>query len=404
MAETYRFSNYEKFLIATLTLVQFTVVLDFAVMAPLGAQLMRELHIDAKQFGFLVSSYAISAGASGFIIAGYTDRFDRRKILSVVYIGFLIGTLCCALAPDYHSLIAARIVAGLFGGVLSGISYAIVGDTFPYEARGRVMGFIQMAFSGSQILGIPIGLLLAQKFSWHIPFYAIVVLGLMNWMAIYKWMRPVNAHLNQSPTLSLWEVWKNIFSNKKYRMAYVATFFLATGGFLMMPYSSPYMVYNLGLKEENLPIVFFAAGIGSMIAAPFFGRLSDAWGKFNVFLWGSVMAAIMVAAYVHISSGHLAVVAAVFAGMMIMVSSRIISSSAMITAVPDAQHRGSFMNINSALQQISGGVATIAASKILIQNNDNSFANFDTVGYISIISIIVCVVLMKRIHTLIHKS
>lgn len=396
------FTPSQRILIAILTILQFTVVLDFAVMAPMGSLLMRELDITAPQFGYLVSSYAIAAGTSGFLLAGFVDRFDRKRILLILYAGFIIGTLLCAVAPNYQFLFIARLIAGLFGGVISGVSFAVITDIFKYEERGRVMGFVQMAFSGSQILGIPIGLYLAVKWSWHVPFYLIVGLATINWFLIYRFMNAIPSRLKTAP-LRFYKVLFDVFRQKEYRMAFVTTFFLATGGFLMMPYSSPYLVFNLGIAEASLPVIFFSAGIGTLIFSPLFGRLSDAWGKFKVFLWGSLFASIMIAWYINIDYGHLGLLIFVFAGMMIFVSSRIISASAMITEVPNPDQRGAFMNINSAIQQMSGGIATIIGSVILIQNDDLTFANFHHLGWITIFTVLLGIVLMYRIHKLLEK-
>lgn len=396
------FTPSQRILIAILTILQFTVVLDFAVMAPMGSLLMRELDITAPQFGYLVSSYAIAAGTSGFLLAGFVDRFDRKRILLLLYAGFIVGTLLCAFAPNYQFLFIARLIAGLFGGVISGVSFAVITDIFKYEERGRVMGFVQMAFSGSQILGIPIGLYLAVKWSWHVPFYLIVGLATINWFLIYRFMNSIPSRLKTAP-LRFYKVLFDVFRQKEYRMAFLTTFFLATGGFLMMPYSSPYLVFNLGIAEASLPVIFFSAGIGTLIFSPLFGRLSDAWGKFKVFLWGSLFASIMIAWYINIDYGHLGLLIFVFAGMMIFVSSRIISASAMITEVPNADQRGAFMNVNSAIQQMSGGIATIIGSVILIQNDDLTFVNFHHLGWITIFTVLLGIVLMYRIHKLLKK-
>ncbi len=167
------FSGYEIFIIAILSILQFTVILDFMVLSPLGAILLPKLQITTSQFGLVVSAYAFSAGASGILAAGFADKFDRKKLLIFFYVGFLIATVFCAIAPTYRLLLLARILTGIFGGVIGSVSFAIISDLFKFEVRGRVMGFVQMSFAASQILGLPIGLLLANKFGWHSPFWMI---------------------------------------------------------------------------------------------------------------------------------------------------------------------------------------------------------------------------------------
>ncbi|MEI8280549.1 MAG: MFS transporter, partial [Bacteroidota bacterium] len=176
--EKYQFTSYQKLVIVLLALTQFTVVLDFMVMSPLGDMLMKSMSLTTRQFGFAVSGYAFSAGISGILTAGFADKFDRKKLLLFFYIGFIVGTFLCSAANTYPLLMAARIVTGLFGGVIGSISMAIVADLYPIQERGRVMGFMQMGFGASQVLGIPISLFLANSWGWQMPFLMIVILAL----------------------------------------------------------------------------------------------------------------------------------------------------------------------------------------------------------------------------------
>src|ERR1700678_1204352 len=149
------FSRYQSILVALLALVQFTIIIDFMIMSPLGAIIMPALDISAAQFGVAVSAYAFSAATSGILAAGFADRFDRKRLLLFFYVGFICGTLLCGIAPNYPFFLSARMITGLFGGVIGSVVFAITTDLFPFQARGRVMGFIQTAFAASQILGIP---------------------------------------------------------------------------------------------------------------------------------------------------------------------------------------------------------------------------------------------------------
>src|ERR1700761_3140491 len=187
------FTRYQSTLVALLAFVQFTIILDFMIMSPLGAIIMPSLGISAAQFGVAVSAYAFSAGISGVLAAGFADKFDRKRTLLFFYIGFTLGTTLCALAPNYHVLLLGRIVTGLFGGVVGSVVLAIVTDLFPLRQRGRVMGFVQTAFAASQVLGIPVGLFLANRWNWHISFVAIVALAVAVIIAVLLLMRPVNA-------------------------------------------------------------------------------------------------------------------------------------------------------------------------------------------------------------------
>jgi hypothetical protein len=189
------FSRDQSLLIALLAFTQFTIILDFIIMSPLGAILMPSLNITTGQFGVAVSAYAFSAGLSGILAAGFADRFDRKHLLLFFYVGFTLGTLLCAVAQNYHVLLFGRIVTGLFGGVIGSVVLAIITDLFPLHLRGRVMGFVQTAFAASQVLGIPAGLFLANHWNWHVCFAAIVGLSTAAIIVIAFAMQPVDAHL-----------------------------------------------------------------------------------------------------------------------------------------------------------------------------------------------------------------
>src|ERR1700761_1575491 len=189
------FSHYQTLLVALLALVQFTIILDFTIMSPLGAIIMPSLGITATQFGVAVSAYAFSAAISGILAAGFADRFDRKRLLLFFYVGFMLGTALCAVAPNYHVLLAGRIVSGLFGGVIGSVVLAIVTDLFELQQRGRVMGFVQTAFAASQVLGIPTGLFLSNHWGWHVSFGALVGLSIAGMAAVLFLMEPVNGHL-----------------------------------------------------------------------------------------------------------------------------------------------------------------------------------------------------------------
>jgi len=278
------FTSYQVFVIAVLALIQFTVVLDFMIISPLGAILMEELDIQPAQFGWVVSAYAFSAGASGLLAAGFADKFDRKKLLLFFYTGFMAGTVLCAVATGYYFLLVARIITGLFGGVVSSIGYAIVTDLFALNVRGRVMGFIQMAFAVSQVLGIPIGLYLANHYGWHSTFWMIAVFGILLGLVIAVYMKPVRQHLvvrtHQQPFMHLIKT----VSNKKYLQAFLATTLLATGGFMLMPFSSAFNIHNLGISLDDLPLLYGITGVSAMVLSPLIGRASDQLGKYRVFL------------------------------------------------------------------------------------------------------------------------
>jgi predicted MFS family arabinose efflux permease len=376
------FSRYQKFVAAILAFLQFTVVLDFMILSPLGAQLMPALQISPVQFGLLVSTYAFSAGLSGILAAGFADRFDRKKLLLIFYAGFLAGTLLCGLASSYHALLLGRLITGLFAGVVGSVSFAIITDVFPLEMRGRVMGVIQTAFAASSVLGIPIGLVLSNSWRWNAPFLLIVAVGVSVGWLIQARMRPVDDHLKRRPDRSPLHHLIQTVSNRLYLQGFATTTLLSVGGFMLMPFMSAFTVHNVGIPVVRLPLVYVLVGLFSVVAGPLIGRASDRFGKFNVFSFGCVITIVMVVIFTHLAITPLWVLVSVLAILQIGIFSRMISASALMSALPAPADRGAYMSISSSLQQVAGGVAAVLSGMIVIEGADGVLVHFDRVGYV----------------------
>jgi predicted MFS family arabinose efflux permease len=376
------FTRYQVFVIVLLTILQFTIVLDFMVLSPLGAILMPTLNITPAQFGMVVSAYAFSAGTMGLLSAFFTDKFDRKKLLVVFYFGFVIGTFLCGIAPTYEFLLGARIITGIFGGVIGAVSFAILTDLFKFEVRGRVMGFFQMAFASSQVLGLPIGLYLANLFGWHAPFLMIVGLSVIVGIMIVFYLKPINAHLNQKSDRNTFVHLGKTLSNPDYLRAFAATTLLATGGFMLMPFGSAFSVNNLQIPFDRLFLLYMVTGAFSMFTGPLAGKLSDQYGKYQVFFVGSVISIVMVLIYCGLGPTPLWGVMIISVVMFTGITSRMVSSSALVSGIPSPGDRGAFMSINSAVQQISGGIATFIAGMIVSKAPDGTMQNYPMLGYV----------------------
>jgi predicted MFS family arabinose efflux permease len=363
-------------------------------MAPMGAILMPELHITPAQFGLAVSVYAFGAGASGIIASGFADRFDRKRFLIFFYSGFLIGTLFCALAPSYGTLVAARLITGLFAGVIGSIVLAIVADLFPYAARGRVMGIIQTAFATSQILGLPAGLYLATHFGWHWPFLLIVCVGVVAGIVILLKLRPVDAHLRNRVDRHPLHHLGSILTNRYYMFALSATIFLSMGGFMLMPFTSAFAVHNLGISFDHLPLLYLAVGSVTFFTGPLVGQASDRFGKFRMFWIGSIITSVMVMIYTNLDATPILVVAVISSLLFFGIFSRMIPAQALLSAVPTADNRGGFMALSSSMQQFSGGIASVVAGHIVTEGPGGRIEHFPVLGIILVITAVVTVIQM----------
>ncbi|QDK39314.1 MFS transporter [Bdellovibrio sp. NC01] len=398
-----KFDSYQKFIIAILAFLQFTIILDFMIMSPLGATMMPALNITTAQFGLVVSAYAFSAGISGFLAAGFADRFDRKNMLMFFYLGFVAGTLFCALAPNYEMLLAARIITGLFGGVIGSIVMAITTDIFPMHMRGRVMGFLQTAFAASQILGLPSGLFLSNHFGWHAPFLMIVAVSTIVGFIIWFKMKPVNEHLQYKVDKHPLHHLLGTITNTQYTTSYLAVAFLSIGGFMLLPFGSAFTVNNLGIALEKLPMIYLITGCFSILIGPLVGRLCDSFGNLKTFIFGSMLSAVMVIIYTHLGVTPLAAVVVVNVIMFIGIFSRMIPAQTIMSGVPEQTSRGAYMSVSASIQQVAGGLASVVAGMIVMRGADGKLEHFDRVGYVMLGTICIALGLMIFINKAVRE-
>ncbi|MCX6180309.1 MAG: MFS transporter [Bacteroidetes bacterium] len=398
------FSKYEIFVIVLLAFIQFSVVLDFMVLAPLGYHLMPALNMTKADFGNAVAAYAFSACLSGFLVAGFADKFDRKKLLVFFYIGFIIGTFLCARANTYEFLVFARIVTGLFGGVIASISNAIVTDTFQLHVRGRVMGMIQIAFAASNVLGIPFGLYFTRTIGWHIPFLMIVAVSIVVVVIVFAYLKPVDAHLKIKSDKNPLQHLIATISNKNYLVPFLATTLLATGGYMLMPYGSDFGVHNLGISEENLTYLYMLTGVATIAVMPLAGTLSDKVGKYKVFFVGSIASIVVICIYGNLSVTPFWIVVVLNILLMSSIMSRIAPSQALMSAVPDQKDRGAFMSINSSVMYLAGGISAFIAGKIVGGEKGGFVENYDILCYVVSGAIIVTLILMYFVNKQVEKK
>lgn len=404
MKEKVPFSRYQVFMTALLALIQFCVVLDFMVLSPLGTFVMKDLSLQPNQFAVVVSAYAFSAFLSALLTAGFADKFDRKRLLVFFFSGFIVGTLFCALSNSYETLLAARVFTGLFGGVMSSISYAIITDLYVVNQRGRVMGFIQMGFGVSQIVGIPLGLFLTNWANWHLPFYVIVGFAAVILVGTVIFMRPITAHLALTKEKNAFAHLVSTIKNKRYITGFLATTLLATGGFMLMPFGSDFAVQNLKLTTDELPFMYIVTGIFTFAAGPLAGLISDRFGRMNLFAFGTIISIAIVLIYTQLGPTPLSIVILLNVILFIGITARIVPAQAMMTSVPKPEDRGAFMSINSAVQQLSGGIASFIAGTIVYKHANGEIGNYPILGIVVTCSMIIAFLMMRRLHKLLNKD
>lgn len=395
------FSRQEKILLAILASIQFSSIVDFMIMMPLGPQLMRMFAINPHQFGLLVSSYTFFAGLSGFAASFFLDKFDRKTSLLFFFVGFGLGTVACGLAPSYELLLLARGLTGVFGGVLGSLVLSIVSDAISYERRGSAMGVIMTSFSMASILGVPFSLFLANQYNWHAPFIFLggtsLILCLIIWIKIPSMTKHLSDSGNKEP---LWNTLTRIAKNKNQRRALYFMSSVMFGHFAIIPFLSPSLVANAGLTEAQLPLMYMIGGGFTIFSSPFIGRLADRYGKHKVFLWGALTTLIPYWVITHLDHSPLWWVLAICAFFFVVSGGRMIPATALVSGTARSQNRGSFMSIVSCVQQLSSAFSSYLAGLIVTTGAQGQLENYEVVGYIAIAFTFVAIFLSRRIEAI----
>jgi predicted MFS family arabinose efflux permease len=383
-------SKREKIIVLLLASVNFTHILDFMIMMPLGNYLMPEFDISPKQFSLLLASYPISSFISGIIMFFFADRFERKKLLLLTYAGFIAGTVACGLAYTYSWLLGARIIAGLFGGILGGQVLAIIGDLFTYERRGTAMGAVMSAFAIASSVGVTISLYLVDIFkdNWHLPFLLVAGIAVIILPLSVVHLPVLNRHLlsADSPLKeNRWSQFFAVFRNRNTGLALLFSGLMMMGHFLIIPFINPYMEFNMGFSKGLTPVVFLVGGVASLIAAIYLGRLSDKVGKLPVFSYCVLLSFIFVVLLTNLPALPFTVVLGFFAVWFALATGRAVTSQTMVTAVTTETQRGSFMSLNSSIQHLGTGAAALIAGYIVTKEENGRLLRYEWVGYLSVL-------------------
>ena len=370
----------ERWLLLTLASIQFTSVLDFMIMMPLGPQLTELFGISASEFGFLVSAYTFSAGLSGLLAATYIDRFGRKRMMLTLYPLFGAAALACSFAPTFAWLMVARVASGFFGGVLMALSQTIVAEVIPFERRGRAMGVVMTSFSVATVAGVPLALFLASHFNWHAPFLAIALMVSVCALGAAKTLPSLKGHLAAHP---IGDSAPNMLANLRlvlvdpnHLRAYAMSASMVFAGFAVIPYIALYLQGNAGFKPEQIPYVYLTGGICTLISARLIGHWSDRAGKAYAFRRLALLMPMPLLAMTLSADLPMVGVLLVSSVLFVVMSGRMIPGMALIGAAADPRRRGSFMTLNSAVQSLAMGLAALVGGQILGRDGNGHLTHY----------------------------
>ncbi len=374
----------ERLILLVLAAVQFTSIVDFMVIMPLGPQLERSVGLNTHGFAMVVSAYTYAAGIGGLVSVLFLDRFARRPTFLTLFAGFILGTFACGFATTFTGLLAARALTGVFGGVLGGMALTIIGDVFPENRRGSATGILMLGFSMATVAGVPLGLVLGQKFGWHTPFLVLAGLCLPLIAIAARVLPRLDGHLkNPRAAISPLERLRETFLAPNHIRAFALTIVLMFGGFSVIPFIAPFLVANIGIQEAQLSYTYIAGGLVTLVGMPLIGRLADRFGKLQTFRFVIPLNACLLLGMTCLPVVSLPVVMLMVAVTMLSNAGRMVPAMAMITSSVEPRLRGGFMGANSAVQHIAAGIGTSTAGMILTQQKGGPIEHYPVVGLLA---------------------
>jgi len=393
----------ERYLLFTLAGIQFSHILDFMIMMPLGPVLIKAFGISTHEFGLLVASYSFSAALSGLLAATFIDRFERKRLLLIIFGLFGVATLACGLAPSYAMLLVARGLAGTFGGVMGAMVQTIVGDVIPFARRARASGIVATAFSLSTVAGVPLSLWLANHFLWRAPFILIAVLTMLFIFVAARILPELRYHISPStgsgqakrahPLSAMFEVLRD----PNHLRALLFSGLLIFSGFTVIPYITIYAVGNVGISLHDIPFIYLAGGTATLITARQIGHWADLRGKIRIYRLVAVAALLPLFVVTQIGAAPLWMWLICTTAFFVLVSGRMIPAMAIITSAAQPKLRGTFMSLNATVQSLSMGLATTLAGFIITQNDAGQIADYGLVGFVAITGNVLAILFVSRI-------
>lgn len=392
----------ERILLLTLAGIQFAHILDFMVMMPLGPILVRELGIDTQQFGLLVSAYTFTGAATGLLAATFVDRFERKRLLLGAFALFALATLACGLAPGYASLMLARCAAGAFGGVLGSMVQTMVGDLIPFERRGRASGTIMSAFALSTVAGVPLSLVLASHFGWRAPFVFIAALAAGLLALGWRQLPTLRGHLEATvtgeaershPLAAMGAVLSD--ANHLRALAFIALIMLS--GFMVIPYITLYSVANVGIRQEDLYLIYLAGGCATFFTSRLIGRLADRHGKVRTYRLIALCSMLPLLLQTHLPPVPLWLMVIASTVFFVFVPGRMVPAMAIVTSAVKPELRGTFLSISGATQQLASGAAAWLGGLVIAQDAAGQIVRYGWVGFMAVGATLLAMGLAGRI-------
>jgi predicted MFS family arabinose efflux permease len=387
----------ERTVLLTLAGIQFSHILDFMIMMPLGPILIQAFDIGTHEFGLLVASYSFSAALCGLLAATFIDRFERKRLLLLTFALFGLATLACGLAPGYTSLLVARGLAGAFGGVIGALVQTMVGDVIPYARRAKAGGTVAAAFSVATVAGVPLSLWLANQFQWRAPFILIALLSLAFLAVGARVLPELRHHLDAEKRAHPFSDLFAVLRDANHRRALLFSALLIFSGFTVIPYITVYAVSNIGIAPPEIPIIYLVGGTATLFTARRIGHWADLAGKAAVYRRVAVAATLPLLVVTHLGAVPLWAWVGCTTAFFVLVSGRMIPAMTIITSAAQPRLRGTFMSLNGTVQSLAMGLATMLAGFIVTQDGAGHLVGYRQVGYVAVCANLLAIWFVGRI-------
>ena len=387
----------ERFFLLTLAGIQFSHILDFMIMMPLGPILMAAFGIGTHEFGLLVASYSFSAAISGVLAATFVDLFERKRLLLTGFALFALATLACALAPSYSTLIVARGLAGVFGGIMGALVQTMIGDAIPFSRRARASGMVASAFSISTIAGVPLSLWLANHLGWRAPFVLIAALSVVFIGVGLRFLPELRHHLSEEKRAHLLSATFSVLGDANHRRALLFSALIIFSGFTVIPYITVYAVNNVGIDQHDIPFVYLLGGAATFISARLIGHWADKYGKVEVYRRVALLATLPLLVTTHVGPVPLWGWLICSTAFFLLTSGRMIPAMAVITSAAQPKLRGTFMSLNATVQSLAMGLATTLAGFLTSLDGSGRIVGYPLVGYVAVAANLVAIWFVSRI-------
>ncbi len=379
-------------------LIQLANVLDFMIILPLGPDLATAIDIPSSEMGLLGGIYTFAAAISGLLVARYLDRYDRKKAVIFFLLGLVLGTFLCAFAWDTNSMLAARIIAGLFGGPVTALSLSMVVDMVPNVRRGRAIAIVTSAFTVSSVFGIPLALELSRLFGWQAPFIGVASFGGLVAIGLILFLPAMTDHIDKTATKPKTVPLLPLLKKREIAISYILLGLLSFAQFMLFAGSVNYFVFNLGFPRDGLSGIYIIAGVLAFTAMMITGRIVDLYGaRLLSYIIAFIYVLVLADGYLHIP---IIGVPAVFSLFMVCAAIMGVITSSISSEAPGDGERAAYMSLQSTTRHFAAGAGGFISSFILTSNADSSLNNINILASLTIF----CILLLPLLIVALRKT